>query len=201
MPNPYVMYAIGRALRPHVSFLVAGLSGTKPRFRQPLAHSTDIDAAVRLPDSPTHEWRVEQSGVGDGARDWITAILRVCRQFEIDSVITANDHEQFFLTLASARFAELGVQVLGPAHETVRAMNDKWAMLQTAPKHGIATPTTRLAGEHEDLPVDAARPVVLKRRFSQGANDVLYVRDRAELDTRLAEIKDREPLDNWIVQE
>lgn len=202
MPNPYVMFAIARVLRQHVSFILAGTGYAEPTSPQPMSETKNVDAVVWLPPAPEGEWRVDATEISEEVQRWISNIKYVCQEFRISAVLTSNDHEQFFLTLARQQFEEIGVTILGPSHETVRAMNDKYNFSQVAASLGIPVPDTRMVTDpsSEDL-LSGGMPVMLKRRFSQGTKGVFYFSEPATVRLKLAEISQIEPLDNWLLQE
>ncbi|MCS3494390.1 biotin carboxylase [Arthrobacter sp. JUb119] len=200
--NPLVMYAVARGLRQEASFILAGLSDAEDKSLHPMSASRYVDAGVWVPPVPQQEWLIDVDCITAPVQEWVSHIQSLCKVFDIDTILPANDHDQFFLTLAQEQFSTLGITVLGPSHHSVRRMNDKYQLMQDAQSVGISVPWTALASQSEVLgKVSRTFPVVLKRRFSQGASEVSYFESSDELRSRIKEISSREPSSNWIVQE
>ena len=198
MPNPVVMFAIARAIRPLVGFVAAAAYSDRDAPVMRLAR--DVDAVAMLDLPPAEEWTFDRRELGPKRAAWVGQVAAICREHDVQYVLPASDLEQYILTLGAERLAQAGVHVLGPPHATVRRLNDKWLLMDLAKRHGLATPRTQLASAVHDDALSPESRYVLKRRFSQGATG-LRILPGSELREALREVEAAETLDNWIVQD
>jgi carbamoyl-phosphate synthase large subunit len=126
----------------------------------PALYHCDHHALVPLKDDP----------------DYITVLRELVDQHDARLVVPLTDIDQ---GVVSARRDELGVPVLLPDDDVVRATADKYLAYLAFEEHGIASPPTYLA---DDLPADLPYPILVKARLGYGSRHIYRANDRDELD-------------------
>ena len=74
--------------------------------------------------------------------DYISTILDICREEEINAVTTCIDPEIMLLAEHRDAFQKLGVEVLAPYYETAKICFDKFEMYQYLTANGVRTVLT-----------------------------------------------------------
>jgi carbamoyl-phosphate synthase large subunit len=108
--------------------------------------------------------------------DYIPALRELVDQHDARLVVPLTDIDQ---GVVSARRDELGVPVLLPDDDVVRATADKYLAHLAFEEHGIASPRTYLP---DDLPAELPFPVLVKARLGYGSRHIYRAEDRDQLD-------------------
>jgi carbamoyl-phosphate synthase large subunit len=126
----------------------------------PALYHCDHHALVPLKDDP----------------DYVPTLRELVDQHDARLVVPLTDIDQ---GVVSARRDELGVPVLLPDDDVVRATADKYLAYLAFEDHGITSPATYLP---DDLPADLPYPVLVKARLGYGSRHIYRANDRDELD-------------------
>jgi carbamoyl-phosphate synthase large subunit len=126
----------------------------------PALYHCDHHALVPLKDDP----------------DYVPALRELVDQHDARLVVPLTDIDQ---GVVSARRDELGVPVLLPDDDVVRATADKYLAYLAFEEHGIASPRTYLP---DDLPAELPFPVLVKARLGYGSRHIYRADDRDQLD-------------------
>jgi carbamoyl-phosphate synthase large subunit len=108
--------------------------------------------------------------------DYVPALRRLVEAHGIALVVPLTDLDQAIL--AGAR-DQLGALVLLPDADTVERLGDKYQAHLLFEERGIPSPPTWLPDE---VPADAAFPLLVKARAGFGSRHIYRAADRAELD-------------------
>jgi carbamoyl-phosphate synthase large subunit len=110
--------------------------------------------------------------------DYRTDLLRLCGDLWPDAVVSTVEQELPTLVTLRRPLADLGVTTWLPDSATVEACTDKAAFHAALTTHGVPTPRTVLPHEIGQLP--DGRPLVVKPRRGQGAQNVTFCRSRRQ---------------------
>ena len=126
----------------------------------PALYHCDQHALVPLKDDP----------------DYVPTLRELVDLNDARLVVPLTDIDQ---GVVSARRDELGVPVLLPDDDVVRATADKYLAHLAFEEHGIASPPTYLP---DDLPAELPFPVLVKARLGYGSRHIYRADDRDQLD-------------------
>lgn len=119
------------------------------------------------------------------SEDYIEKTLEVCKEQEIDALISLNDLELPILAEQKARFQEEGVKVIVSDPEVIDIAFDKCKTTQWVESLGLKVPKTyvRLADAKDALSAgELSFPLFLKPRWGSGSIGLETVEDMDELD-------------------
>lgn len=112
--------------------------------------------------------------------DYIDRLLQICKDEEINAVLTFIDPEIMLLAKNRSRFVSIGVEVLVPYEETARLCFDKFEMF----KHlrGCGVRTVKTWGSFEEVgnaleSGEASLPIFIKPRCGSGSVGARRVED------------------------
>ncbi len=120
---------------------------------------------------------------------YIPAIFDLCREEEIDAILSFYDPDVAALSSQQEDFDAAGVKLVMPARPTVDACYDKLRMSTELQAAGISTPSTlaNLADVHAALDrCDWRLPLFAKPRFGVGSRNSLVVDSRSAIEPTLA---------------
>jgi carbamoyl-phosphate synthase large subunit len=120
---------------------------------------------------------------------YIPTLAELVRTHEIALIVPLTDLDQ--VTLASRRDELAPAVVLLPDAGLCEALGDKWLAHLLFQERAIASPPTWLP---EDLPEDAAFPLLVKARVGFGSRHIYRARTRRELEFFL----DYTPMDSMV---
>lgn len=118
------------------------------------------------------------------AEDYVERTLAICREQEIDALISLNDLELPILAENRARFEALGVKVIVSSPEVIDIAFDKYKTAQWVESIGLNAPKTfvRLDDAKKALASgDVVFPLFLKPRWGSGSIGLETVEDMEEL--------------------
>lgn len=119
------------------------------------------------------------------ADDYIEKSLNICKEQEIDALISLNDLELPILAEQKARFQELGVKVIVSDPETIDIAFDKYKTTQWVKSVGLNAPKTYV--RLDDAKTALARgevsfPLFMKPRWGSGSICLETIEDAEELE-------------------
>ncbi len=121
--------------------------------------------------------------------DYLSTILRICREEEIAVVLSLLDPELSLLARHVADFEAVGTQVMISPSEVVERSFDKWLMYQWLVEQNLPTPRSwiDLAECHADLDAGVAQfPLFVKSRTGSASAGIARIDDRESLDAAFA---------------
>jgi biotin carboxylase len=180
-------YAIIRALRPHADKIVVTMYGEN-RLKAMFANAASsrlVDKRYYVP-SPVDDWRAGNIKSENTEREeaYIQAVVRICEKEKIDTIFPSFDAHVYVFSKNKERFARMGVLIPVPDYETVVVPLDKYRTVQAAQEVGFPCPQTYLPENEEDLKQIKGKwqfPLVIRPRFSSGAQGIEIVSDFGEL--------------------
>jgi carbamoyl-phosphate synthase large subunit len=107
---------------------------------------------------------------------YVPALRRLVEAHDVRLIVPLTDLDQAILARARD---ELGALVLLPDADTVELLGDKYRAHLLFEERGIPSPPTWLP---DDVPADAAFPLLVKARAGFGSRHIYRAADRAELD-------------------
>lgn len=126
------------------------------------------------------------------APDFVTKMLGICSENQIEVLISTVDSELAPLAAAKNQFLELGIKLPLCSYETLKTCYDKYALLTACQSH-IPTPEFILLNEHSINEVNSF-PRFAKPRHGAGSNGITTIYTKEDLKQL--------PLDNsYLVQE
>lgn len=117
--------------------------------------------------------------------EYVNITLEICKEHEIDALISLNDLELPILAVNKARFEALGVKVIVSAPEVIDIAFDKYKTAQWVVSHGLVAPKTyvRLAEVKKALAEGEIEfPLFMKPRWGAGSIGLESISDMEELD-------------------
>ena len=129
-------------------------------------------------------------------RQYIDAILEICKKESIDMLLSFYDYDVFVLSKYLDEFKVLDVQPVISSSEVNTTCFDKIKTYHFLKNNGFDTPWTMTNEEifEKDIP---SYPVIVKPRFGFGSNAISLAHDRSEVDFFLKYYENEE----MIVQE
>ena len=180
-------YDIIRALRPHADKIVATMDGeTRLKARLAwVASSRLVDKRYYVP-SPVEDWRAGNIKSENTEREeaYIQAVIRICEKEKIDTIFPSFDAHVYVFSKNKERFARMGVLIPVPDYEIVIVPLDKYRTVQAAQEVGFPCPRTFLPENEGDLKQIKGEwqfPLIIRPRFSSGAQGIEVVSDFGEL--------------------
>ena len=118
------------------------------------------------------------------ATDYLDVLERICRENEIEALISLNDLELPILSAARERFECAGTRLVVSSPEVIDICFDKLKTARFVESLGLNTPKTFVVLE-EALGAlergELAFPLILKPRWGSGSIGIEFVRSREEL--------------------
>ena len=118
------------------------------------------------------------------ATDYLDVLERICRENEIEALISLNDLELPILSAARERFERAGTRLVVSSPEVIDICFDKLKTARFVESLGLNTPKTFVVLE-EALGAlergELAFPLILKPRWGSGSIGIEFVRSREEL--------------------
>lgn len=117
--------------------------------------------------------------------EYVNATLDICREYDVDTLISLNDLELPILSENKFRFEELGVKVLVSDSEVIDICFDKYKTAQWLESLGISSPKTYVRLEDAKNALDAGEisfPLFMKPRWGSGSVGLESIDDMEELD-------------------
>jgi carbamoyl-phosphate synthase large subunit len=121
------------------------------------------------------------------AAGYVGALLRICRDHEVDLVFPLIDNDIPILAEAAPLFAGVGARVTTMGLESARIVSDKWATARLLSQAGIEGPQTWLPS---GLPPrdSLAFPLYIKPRNGSGSKHTARVDSPDELDVFMGRV-------------
>lgn len=119
------------------------------------------------------------------AENYVDITLDICKEHNIDVLLSLNDLELPILAENKARFAELGVKVIVSAPEVIDICFDKYKTAQWVESLGLKSPKTyvRLQEVKDALAKGEVEfPLFMKPRWGSGSIGLESIADMEELD-------------------
>lgn len=119
------------------------------------------------------------------AKDYIDRTLEICKEQQIDALISLNDLELPILAEQKKRFEEIGVKVIVSDPEVIDICFDKYKTAQWIVKHGLNAPKTYVSLAEAKAALAAGEisfPLFLKPRWGSGSIGLETVGDMEELE-------------------
>ena len=117
--------------------------------------------------------------------EYVNVTLDICREYDVDTLISLNDLELPILSENKFRFEELGVKVLVSDSEVIDICFDKYKTAQWLESLGISSPKTYVRLEDAKNALDAGEisfPLFMKPRWGSGSVGLESIDDMEELD-------------------
>ena len=117
--------------------------------------------------------------------EYVNITLNICREQEIDVLLSLNDLELPILSENKARFEELGVKVIVSNPEVIDIAFDKYKTAQWVESLGLKSPKTYVRIEDAKKALAAGEiefPLFMKPRWGSGSIGLESIADMEELD-------------------
>ncbi len=119
------------------------------------------------------------------AKDYIDRTLEICKEQQIDALISLNDLELPILAEQKKRFEEIGVKVIVSDPEVIDICFDKYKTAQWVEALGLNVPKTYVSLAETKAALEAGEicfPLFLKPRWGSGSIGLETVEDKEELE-------------------
>ena len=117
--------------------------------------------------------------------EYVNITLNICREQNIDALLSLNDLELPILAENKARFEELGVKVIVSSPEVIDIAFDKYKTALWVESLGLAAPKTYIRLEDVKRALTAGEidfPLFMKPRWGSGSIGLESIADMEELD-------------------
>lgn len=141
------------------------------------------DMQLSAPALQAADIKVQVPGVYDS--QYVDKTLEICKQYDIDALISLNDLELPILADNKSRFEKMGVKVIVSSPEVIDICFDKYKTAQWVESIGLKAPKTyvTLASAKEALAKGAiAFPLFMKPRWGSGSIGLETIDNIEELD-------------------
>ena len=118
--------------------------------------------------------------------EYVNITLNICKEQQIDVLLSLNDLELPILAENKARFEELGVKVIVSSPEVIDIAFDKYKTAQWVESLGLFAPKTYVRLEDAKRALAAGEiefPLFMKPRWGSGSIGLESIADMEELDT------------------
>lgn len=118
------------------------------------------------------------------AADYVDITLGICKEYNIDALLSLNDLELPILAENKARFEELGVKVIVSDPEVIEICFDKYKTAQWVESLGLKSPKTYVRLEdakHALANGEIEFPLFMKPRWGSGSIGLESIADMEEL--------------------
>ena len=119
------------------------------------------------------------------AKDYIDDTLSICKEYDVDALISLNDLELPILAENKAKFEEMGVQLIVSDPYVIDICFDKYKTAQWIESIGLAAPKTYVRLEDTKRALasgEIAFPLFMKPRWGSGSIGLETIDDMEELD-------------------
>lgn len=119
------------------------------------------------------------------APDYISKLLKICKEWQIDALISLNDLELPVLAEHKADFESIGVSLIVSDPSVIDVCFDKYKTACWIESLGLKTPKTYVNYEKALSAIHAGElkfPLILKPRWGSGSIGLEFVDDLEELD-------------------
>ena len=119
------------------------------------------------------------------ATDYISKLLRICEEWQIDTLISLNDLELPILAEHKSDFEKNGVKVIVSDPAVIDICFDKYKTARWIGNLGLKTPKTYIKYNEAVAAIHAGElkfPLILKPRWGSGSIGLEFVDDFEELD-------------------
>ena len=184
-------YAIIRSLRPHSQKIVVTMYG-KNRLAAGLSHAANsrlVDKRYYVP-SPVEDWergKIQRENT-EQEESYIQAVEKICEKEKIDTIFPSYDPHVYVFSKNKERFARMGVLIPIPDYDILITPLDKYRTARAAEEAGFPCPKTYLPENGADLSriaEEVGLPLVIRPRFTSGAEGMEIVNNRADLSNRV----------------
>ena len=117
--------------------------------------------------------------------EYVNITLNICKEQQIDALLSLNDLELPILAENKARFDELGVKVIVSSPEVIDIAFDKYKTAQWVESLGLVAPKTYVRLEDVKKALAAGEiefPLFMKPRWGSGSIGLESIADMEELD-------------------
>ncbi len=117
--------------------------------------------------------------------NYVETVLNICKEYDIDAVISLNDLELPILANEKPRFEQIGVKVIVSDSEVIDICFDKYKTAEWLIANGFNTPRTYIDLGKAKKALKAGEieyPVVMKPRWGSGSIGIEIAADDEELD-------------------
>ena len=155
-------------------------------FKENLSEGDKIiatDMQLTAPALQAADIKVQVPAVYDP--EYIDITLDICKQYNIDALMSLNDLELPILSENKAKFESLGVKVIVSDPKVIDICFDKYKTAQWTESIGLNAPKTyvRLADAKKALAAgEIAFPLFMKPRWGSGSIGLETIEDMEELD-------------------
>jgi biotin carboxylase len=198
-------YGIVRALRPYARKIVVTMEGDN-RLAARLSHAANsrlVDKRYHVP-SPMKDWREGRIQRENSEREeaYIQAVLKICEQEKIDTILPSFDPHVYVFSKNKERFQRAGAIIPIPDYEGVITALDKYRTIRLAQEVGFPCPRTYLAESQDDLrriAEEVGFPLVVKPRFTSGGRGTQVVNNFSALSEKTRLVREKHGIP--IIQE
>jgi carbamoyl-phosphate synthase large subunit len=128
------------------------------------------------------------------APEFVDAIITICRTEKVRAICVGTDYELLAFAINRERIErETGAIVMVSAPDAIRIADDKWLTNQFLTKHGLPSIPSVLPEHADALAKAEGFPLIVKPRIGDSSKSTWIVSDKAELQQRLASIKQLDP--------
>lgn len=155
-------------------------------FKENLAEGDKVvatDMQLSAPALQVADVRLQVPAVYDP--EYVNITLNICKEQNIDVLLSLNDLELPILSKNKARFEELGVKVIVSNPEVIDIAFDKYKTAQWVESLGLKSPKTYVRIEDAKKALAAGEiefPLFMKPRWGSGSIGLESIADMEELD-------------------
>ena len=154
-------------------------------FKEALAGDGMIigaDMQLNAPALTSADVKIQVSGVYE--KNYIKRLLEICKEYNIQLLVSLNDLELPILSERKAEFESQGVRVAVSSPEVIDICFDKLLTCQFAPRIGLNVPKTYADVDEAIFAINSnaiSPSVILKPRWGSGSIGVEFVDDVEDL--------------------
>lgn len=155
-------------------------------FKENLAEGDKVvatDMQMSAPALQVADVKLQVPAVYDS--EYVNITLNICKEQQIDALLSLNDLELPILAENKARFDELGVKVIVSSPEVIDIAFDKYKTAQWVESLGLVAPKTYVRLEDVKKALAAGEiefPLFMKPRWGSGSIGLESIADMEELD-------------------
>ena len=155
-------------------------------FKENLAEGDKVvatDMQLSAPALQVADVKLQVPAVYDP--EYVNITLNICKEQQIDALLSLNDLELPILAENKARFEELGVKVIVSSPEVIDIAFDKYKTAQWVESLGLVAPKTYVRLEDVKKALAAGEiefPLFMKPRWGSGSIGLESIADMEELD-------------------
>ena len=152
-------------------------------FKENLAEGDKVvatDMQLSAPALQVADVKLQVPAVYDP--EYVNITLNICKEQQIDVLLSLNDLELPILSENKARFEELGVKVIVSNPEVIDIAFDKYKTAQWVESLGLKSPKTFVRIEDAKAAGEIEFPLFMKPRWGSGSIGLESIADMEELD-------------------